>query len=85
MWKEPPIGILRLDLLSTYEQETIFTEIIRLMGTELANDFEVNQVIMKAPPDEPERINALVANHFKPYAFEKFPHKNYYMKSIPTG
>jgi len=83
--KEPPIGILRLDLLSTYEQETIFIEIIELMGFELAGDFEVKQVIMKAPPDEPMRVNALIANQFLPYELESFPYKHYYMKSIPTG
>jgi len=72
-------------LLSTYEQETVFIEIIKLMSTELANDFEVNQVIIKAPPDEPERVSALTANHFLSYEAEDFFYKQYYMKSIPIG
>jgi hypothetical protein len=80
--KEPPIGILRLDLLSIYERESIFTEIIGLMGSELANDFEVNQVIMKAPPDEPERVNALIANNFHPHSLDSFPYNHYYEKYI---
>jgi RimJ/RimL family protein N-acetyltransferase len=80
--KEPPIGILRIDLLSNYEQECFFTEITYLMASELANDFEVNQVIMKAPPDEPEKIKALIKNQFHPYILTNFPYKHYYSKSI---
>ena len=72
-------------MLSIYEQETIFTEIIGLMGSELANDFEVNQVIMKAPPDEPERANALIANQFQSYIIENSPYMHYYTKSITAG
>jgi len=82
--KEPPIGILRLDLLSVYEQEMIFIEIIGLMGTELANDFEVNQVIMKALPNESGKVNALIKNQFIPYELPDFPYKHYYMKSVPA-
>jgi RimJ/RimL family protein N-acetyltransferase len=80
--KETPVGILRIDLLSKYEQESIFTEIVGLMTTELANDFEVNQVIMKAPPNEQEKINALVINQFHPYILTDFPYEHYYMKQI---
>jgi RimJ/RimL family protein N-acetyltransferase len=80
--KETPIGILRIDLLSCYEQETILTEIFKMMGTELANDFEVNQVIMKAPPNEPEKIKALITNKFHPYILADFPYKHYYKRSI---
>jgi len=80
--KETPIGILRLDLLSGYEQDAVFVEIIGMVASELANDFEVDQVIMKATPDEPGRVNALIINQFRPYTLENFPYKYYYMKSI---
>jgi hypothetical protein len=76
----PPIGILRMDLLSVFERQEVLSEIIGLMASELANDFEVNQVIMKAPPDEPEKVNALLANQFQPYPLRGFQH--YYAKRI---
>jgi RimJ/RimL family protein N-acetyltransferase len=76
----PPIGILRLDLRSDYENKAAFTEIYALMGSELASDFAVKQVITKAPPDEPDRIAALTANGFTPYETEEY--KYYYIKNI---
>ena len=81
--KETPIGILRIDLLSTFEQESTFSEIIGLMSTELARDFEVNQVIMKAPPDELGKVNALILNDFQTYKLTDFPYKHYYSRTVP--
>ncbi len=78
--EETPIGILRVDLLSSYEQEANYAEIIRLMASKLANDFEVNQVIMKAPPDEPCKVSALVANRFQPDQGFSFDH--YYVRTV---
>ena len=80
--QETPIGILRIDILSTYEKETVFVEIITLMSFELANDFEVNQVIMKALPEESEKASALLQNQFCPYTKASFPYSHYYMKTI---
>lgn len=80
--KIAPIGILRIDILSIYEKEDFFREIIALMSSELANDFEVNQVIFKAPPSEPEKVNAVCKNGFVPYTLADFPYKHYYMKSV---
>ena len=73
---------MRLDLLSAYEQEAEFIEIVALMGSELPKDFEVKQVIMKAPPDEPARVSAMIANQFRPHTQKKFPYEHYYMKVI---
>jgi hypothetical protein len=52
------------------------------MATDLANDFEVTKIIMKAPPDEPDRVNALIANHFYPDNNKEFKYDNYYFKLI---
>ena len=54
------------------------------MGTEIAVDFEVDQVIMKAPPDEPEKVNALLINKFQPYEpkMKNFSYEHYYVKII---
>jgi hypothetical protein len=79
----PPIGILRLDLRSDYESKAVFKEIYALMGSELASDFDVKQVITKAPPDEPNRIAALLANAFVPYETKKYEY--YYMKEIEVS
>jgi hypothetical protein len=82
--KKKPVGILRIDILSIYEKEAVFIEITKLMASKLANDMEVNQVIIKAPPDETEKVNALIKNQFIPYTLKDFPYEYYYMKSIPT-
>ncbi len=82
--KETPIGILRIDLLSVYEQEANFVEIIRLLASELANDFEVSQVIMKAPPDELSKVNALATNQFQPYGKGAFRFEHYFVKTITS-
>jgi len=80
--EDAPIGILRLDILSKYENESVFAEITAMMGGQLARDFEVYQVIMKAPPNEPERVAALVKNRFEPYESADFPFEHYYGRYI---
>ena len=81
---ETPIGILRLDLLSSFEKQEVFSEIINMMATELANDFEVHKIIMKAPPNEPERVNALISNHFYSDTKKEFKYDNYYIRINPV-
>ncbi len=78
--EEPPVGILRIDLLSMYEKEEVFSEIISLMSTELSDDFEVNKIIMKAPPDEPARFNALISNGFYPDINKECKYDHYYIR-----
>ena len=81
---EPPVGILRIDLLSSFEKQAFFSEIIHLMATEIADDFEVNKVIMKAPPDEPERVNALISNHFHFDSNNEIGYDHYYIRINPV-
>lgn len=81
---EPPVGILRLDLLSSFEKQEVFWEIIHMMSTELADDFEVRKIIMKAPPDEPEKVNALILNYFYPDTKKEFRYNDYYIKITTT-
>ena len=68
--------------LQAHEKESVLIEITELMATEIANDFEVNQVIIKAPPDEPEKVNAVVKNSFTPYVLKDFSYPHYYTKFI---
>ena len=79
---EPPIGILRIDLLSSFEKQGFFAEIICLMATEIADDFEVNKIIMKASPDEAEKVNALILNHFYPDTNKEVGYDDYYIKTV---
>ena len=81
----PPIGILRIDLLSSFEKQAYFSEIIRLLATEVAGNFEVTTVILKAPPDEPERIAALVQNHFRPDVDRTIDFDHYYIRKNPIA
>lgn len=78
--EEKPNGILRIDLLSDYEKEEAFIELVGIIASELANDFEVNQVIMKAVPEEVGKVNALIKNNFQPYVLTDFPFKHYYIR-----
>jgi len=82
---QKPIGILRIDLLSVYETEVLLSEIIALMATEIMAGFEVNQVVMKAPPDQPEKVNALLANGFAPTKINILPYEDYYSKINMEG
>ncbi len=77
---EAPIGILRVDLLSSFEKQEYFTEIINMMATKLADDFEVTKIIMKSPPNQPNKVNALILNHFHPYTSEEFKYDDYYIR-----
>ena len=78
--KQTPIGILRLDLLSACEQYAVFDQLVGMMATALANDFAVNQVIMKALPGEQEKVSALTANQFQPYALKNSTRQHYYIR-----
>jgi len=82
---EKPIGILRIDLLSVYETAALLSEIITLMATEIMEDFEVNQVVMKAPTDQPEKVCALLENEFVPTKIDILPFEDYYLKVNVEG
>lgn len=81
---ETPVGILRLDLLSSFEKQAYFSEIIYMMATELAYDFEVTKIIMKAPSNQPERVNALILNQFYPDTNKEFLYDDYYIRINTT-
>lgn len=62
-------GILRLDLASAYEKESVLKELISLCGKEFFRIFGVNEMVTKAAPWAAERISAVKALGFTPYDF----------------
>ena len=64
---------------SLYEKEPVFLEIIGLAATKLADDFEVDQIMVKATPAEAEKVDALICHQFRPYKPVSFPFDHYYL------
>ncbi|WMJ88357.1 GNAT family N-acetyltransferase [Anaerocolumna sp. MB42-C2] len=54
------LGVLRLDISSSYEKEEIITELIKAVNKNLYDLFQVNKVFTKAIPTAIERISALL-------------------------
>ena len=53
------VGVLRLDLSSKYEKESIIIEILNMIEQNFYDCFEVESIITKAIPEAKERIKAL--------------------------
>jgi RimJ/RimL family protein N-acetyltransferase len=53
------VGVLRLDLVSQYENEETIAEILEIVNNNFYDDFEVKHVITKAIPIATQRIAAL--------------------------
>ncbi|MBL5860617.1 hypothetical protein JBO49_08295 [Serratia fonticola] len=75
-------GILRLDILSRYENEMYLSEIFSLCLEGFFEDFEVERVITKAIPLAKERIGSLVGLGFEKY--ESPDREDYYALSKKT-
>lgn len=70
-------GILRVDILSKYENETYLSEIFGLCKTEFFDVFAVEQIVTKAIPMAECRIKSLLGLGFEPYDFPE--RENYYI------
>lgn len=78
--KNKSLGILRLDLCSSYEKQESILELIRLSVVNFYDVFGVKQIAIKAIPAAEERVSALRAYGFVPAERSiNGPHGDYYI------
>lgn len=78
---ECKIGILRIDLISSSEQESVFTEILNMTTNHFFNDFAIDQIIIKAEKIDTERVLALKDCLFSEVPDKSIiPYQDYYIK-----
>lgn len=58
-------GILRIDILSTFENEQVFSEILKMVKDNFYMDFDIKNIVTKAITDDLSRTLALENNSFE--------------------
>ena len=77
------VGILRIDLVSTYEKEIPISEILNLVDDNFYEFFEVESIIIKAIPEAGQRIMALRNNGYKELNYNPImPFDSYYIRVV---
>lgn len=78
---ESGLGILRIDLVSAYEQQELLEDLLELATEHFYELFDVNSIAVKAVPEAEERIKALRTAGFEPFDWpENPPREHYYIK-----
>ena len=76
-------GILRIDIISSLENEATFTDIFKIVTNNFYTDFDIKNIIIKATPDDIQRILALENNNFDKVKNNTFiPYSDYFIKSL---
>lgn len=74
-------GILRIDIISIFENEQIFTEILKMTTENFYKDFHIKNIVMKAKKDDCPRTFALKNNGFHMYEEKSIiKYDDYYFK-----
>jgi RimJ/RimL family protein N-acetyltransferase len=73
-------GILRIDIISSLENEMVLSEILRMVSDNFYADFDIKNIIIKATKDDGERVLALENNSFGKLEDNTFPYSDYYIK-----
>jgi [ribosomal protein S5]-alanine N-acetyltransferase len=75
------IGLLRLDLTSSYEKSDVIEEINQIVEGHLCQDFEVDGVITKVVPEADQRLLALLRAGYQSLPdLLYFPYPHYFIK-----
>lgn len=72
-------GVLRIDLQSNYETQSIIKEIIEIVNENFYKAFKVNAILTKAIPEAAERIASLLQNGYQPLGRTFMTYDNYYV------
>ncbi|MBK1812266.1 hypothetical protein JHL18_16710 [Clostridium sp. YIM B02505] len=73
-------GILRIDIISSLENEIVLSEILRVVSDNFYTDFDIKDIIIKATKDDGERVLALENSNFDKLENNNFPYSDYYVK-----
>jgi hypothetical protein len=75
------VGILRMDILSSFENENVFSEILKMANDNFYADFDIDSIITKAAADDTQRVLALKNSGFKKLESNSIvPYSDYYIK-----
>lgn len=78
------VGILRIDLLSSYETEAIYRAILEMAIANYYRDFQIDWLITKAFPADRQRVRSLLKHHFAAIdGILPYPHYFARQQSIP--
>jgi [ribosomal protein S5]-alanine N-acetyltransferase len=72
-------GMLRIDLQSKHEVQSIIGEILEIANENLFEVFEVEAILTKAVPEAKQRISSLVQNGYKPLGKKLMSYGDYYV------
>lgn len=75
-------GILRIDLQSKYEIQSIIEDILAISNECFFEAFEVKGILTKAVPKAEERISALKKAGFKPVYKKVMEYDDYYCREV---
>lgn len=73
-------GLLRIDLQSKYEIQSIVSEIIEIVDENFYKSFDVEAILTKAIPSATERVSSLIQKGYKPINRKFMVYDDYYVK-----
>ncbi len=73
-------GVLRIDLRSDYETQSIIADILEIADTYFFSAFDVNVILTKAVPAAAVRIQTLLDKGYQPYEGNLLKHDDYYVR-----
>lgn len=74
-------GILRIDILSSFEDEEVFSEILKMTKDNFYMDFDIENIVTKGTIDDLPRTLALKNNSFEKYENKSIiKYNDYYIK-----
>ncbi|WP_052339423.1 GNAT family N-acetyltransferase [Gorillibacterium massiliense] len=76
------MGILRIDLLSSFEKASIFCDIVNVTADHFFHDFDIDHIITKSPEDQYQKTEALISCGYEKWRTTGFfPFADYYIKN----
>lgn len=77
------VGILRLDICSSYEHEDVLNEILEVVSLHFYQDFGLENIMIKAISEASARTKALKSNGYFPVMHNiVLPYDDYYIRNI---
>jgi hypothetical protein len=73
-------GVLRIDLQSNYETQSIIDEVIEIVNENFYKAFDVDAILTKAIPDATERIASLVEKGYQPINRKVIIYDDYFVR-----
>ena len=72
-------GVLRIDLQSNYEIQSIIVEVLEIVYENFYREFDVQAILTKAIPNATERIASLVQKGYQPINRKFMTYDDYFV------